>query len=100
MSAACLCGSVCKIKCDQKLHQEKILMGVHVLQLTGAVPRRMQNEPDTETSGYFKLCNLHTKAANTEHYWFMWPAANKQRKWMYYENADGILQYTVKEKVY
>lgn len=99
MSTACLCGIVCKNQCDQKTHQAK--MGC-----SGGAAHRSR---PWEDAGWARLRvilhiletssskSLHS-GSHPEHCWFMWPAANKQRKWMFGENVDGILEYTAKQK--
>lgn len=78
----------------------KCLKGKQVVQRTGPVPDETQEEPGQEATYIAKT--PHARQAppyvkHFEHRCVMWPAANKEREWIQFdEDLDQILEATTR----
>lgn len=101
-SAVCPCGKVCKNSHGLKIHQAKMRCwtGTQVVQRTGPVPGKTQEEPSREST--HSAQTLHAPQAlprfkHSEHRRVMWPAANKEREWLQFdEDLDQVLDTTAR----
>ncbi|XP_073731592.1 uncharacterized protein [Misgurnus anguillicaudatus] len=102
MSAACICGKVCKNRHGLKIHQAKMkcLREKQVEQRTGLAPGETQEEPGPESP--HSAQNLHAPQASTqirhsEHHRVKWPAANKEGEWLKFdEDLNQVLEATAR----
>lgn len=95
-------GKVCKNLHGLKIHQTKMkcLTGMQVVQRAGPVPDEMQEEAGREST--HSAQTLHAPQAlprfkHSEHRRVMWPAANKEGKWLQFdEDLDQVLDATAR----